>query len=102
MGAADFRVDGKIFATLASEKEGYGNLVLDMEQQGMFLADRPDVFLPIKGGWGRVGMTHVRLAEADEEVLRGALRTAWRLRVEKNAKGGKRKQTKATADPLRG
>jgi len=92
MGAADFRVGGKIFATLASEKEGYGNLMLDLEQQGLFLTDRPDVFLPIRGGWGRMGMTHVRLVEADEEVLRGALRTAWRLRVEKNGKGGKRKK----------
>jgi hypothetical protein len=86
MGSVDFRVGGKIFATLASVKEGYGNLMLDVEQQGLFLADRPDVFLPIKGGWGRMGMTHVRLEAADEEILRGALKTAWRLRVGKNKK----------------
>lgn len=84
MGAADFRVGGRIFATLASQDQGYGNLMLTPEIQAEFLADRPDVFLPIHGGWGRMGMTHIRLAEADEETLGGALRTAWRLRLEKN------------------
>src|SRR6266436_6018488 len=88
MGAADFRVGGRIFATLASQKLGYGNLMLTPEQQADFIADRPDVFLPVAGGWGRMGATHIRLAEADEDVLSGALRTAWRLRVEKNAKTG--------------
>ena len=86
MGAADFRVGGRIFATLASIKQGYGNLALDPEQQTEFVADQPKIFLPIHGGWGRMGMTHIRLAEADEEILHGALRTAWQLRVDKNAK----------------
>lgn len=84
MGAADFRVGGRIFATLASQDLGYGNLMLTPEIQAEFLADRPDVFLPIHGGWGRMGMTHIRLAEADEETLAGAIQTAWRLRVETN------------------
>lgn len=84
MGAADFRVGGRIFATLASQDQGYGNLSLTPEIQAEFVADRPDVFLPIKGGWGRMGMTHIRLAEADEETLSGALSTAYRLRVAKN------------------
>jgi len=86
MGSADFRVDGRIFATLASEKQGYGNLMLDPEQQQMFVAELPDVFLAIPGGWGRNGATHIRLEVANEDVLRGALLTAHRLRVEKNAK----------------
>lgn len=94
MGAVDFRVGGRVFATLASVKEGYGNLMLTPEQQAAFLAERPDLFLPIHGGWGRMGMTHIRLVEADEDSLRGALHTAWKLRVEKNAqsvrKQGKR------------
>jgi hypothetical protein len=85
MGSADFRVGGRIFATLASESQGYGNLMLTPAQQQDFVAERPDLFLPIAGGWGRMGMTHIRLAEADEEVLSGALRTAWKLRIEKNA-----------------
>src|SRR5713101_7886088 len=60
MGAADFRVGGRIFATLASQKQGYGNLVLTPEQQAEFLADQLEVFLPIAGGWGRMGATHIR------------------------------------------
>jgi hypothetical protein len=105
MGAADFRVGGRIFATLASVKEGYGNLMLAPEQQAAFLADRPDLFVPIHGGWGRMGATHIRLAAADEEALRGALHTAWKLRVEKNRKGGKKTRSanhdRLGADPRR-
>ncbi len=89
MGAVDFRVGGRIFATLASVKEGYGNLMLTPEIQAEFLSERPDLFLPIHGGWGRSGATHIRLAVADEDSMRGALHAAWRLRVEKNKKGGK-------------
>ena len=90
MGSADFRVGGRIFATLASAKFGYGNLMLTPELQADFVGERPDVFLPIAGGWGRMGMTHIRLAEADEDVGTGALRAAWKLRVAKNAKTKKR------------
>ena len=85
-GAVDFRVGGRIFATLAAEKQGYGNLMLTPEQQTMFVAEAPEIFLPIQGGWGRNGATHVVLAIASENVLLGALRTAWKLRVEKNEK----------------
>jgi hypothetical protein len=85
MGQPDFRVDGRIFATLASAKQGFGNLMLTLEQQQAFVTELPDVFLPIPGGWGRMGMTHIRLAAASEDVLRGALHTAWKLRVDKNA-----------------
>ena len=93
MGAPDFRVDGRIFATLASESEGYGNLMLTPEQQADFVNELPQVFVPIKGGWGRMGMTHIVLAKASEDVLAGALRAAWKLRVEKNARVGKKKKT---------
>jgi hypothetical protein len=92
MGAPDFRVGGRIFATLASEKQGYGNLMLTLEQQADFVSELPDVFLPIPGGWGRMGMTHIRLAKASEDVLEGALRAAWKQRVEKNAKTSKKKR----------
>jgi hypothetical protein len=90
MGAADFRVGGRIFATLASVNDGYGNLMITPELQSAFIADRPDLFLPIHGGWGRMGMTHIRLAEADEESMRGALHAAWKLRMEKNKMTGKK------------
>jgi hypothetical protein len=85
MGATDFRVGGHIFATLASVKEGFGNLMLSPEIQAEFIADAPDVFLPVAGGWGRMGATHIRLAKANRDMLTGALRTAWKLRVDKNA-----------------
>ena len=94
MGSPDFRVGGRIFATLASQKQGYGNLMLTPEQQAQFVEELPDLFVPIAGGWGRMGMTHIRLAAANEDVLTGALRTAWKLRVDKNAKtsGTKRRR----------
>jgi hypothetical protein len=91
MGAADFRVGGRIFATLASVKQGYGNLMLTLEQQQAFIEELPEVFIPIHGGWGRMGMTHIILKAAHEDVLTGALHTAWKLRVEKNAKTGRKK-----------
>jgi len=99
MGSADFRVGGRIFATLASVGQGYGNLLLTPDVQAQFVADAPDVFLPIPGGWGRMGATHVRLAAAHADVLEGALRTAWTLRVEKNAAVGSR--TRRTRLPRR-
>ena len=94
MGSPDFRVGGRIFATLASQKQGYGNLMLTPEQQADFVGEQPEIFLPIAGGWGRMGATHIRLAKADEDVMSGALRTAWMLRIEKNAKTGRKKRGK--------
>jgi len=94
MGAVDFRVGGRIFATLAHVKQGYGNLMLTPEIQAEFLRERPDLFLPVHGGWGRNGATHVRLAVADEDSLRGALQAAWKLRVEKNGTTARRRVSK--------
>ena len=96
MGAPDFRVGGRIFATLASAGQGYGNLMLTPEQQADFIRELPEVFLPIAGGWGRMGMTHVRLAKASEDVLRGAVHAAWKLRVEKNKGTRKKRAQKRT------
>jgi hypothetical protein len=94
MGSPDFRVGGRIFATLASQSQGYGNLMLTPEQQAAFVEELPDVFLPVHGGWGRMGATHIRLAKANEDVLAGALTTAWKLRMEKNAKSSAKKKSK--------
>jgi hypothetical protein len=100
MGAVDFRVGGRIFATLASERQGYGNLLLTPQQQAAFVEELPEVFVPIAGGWGRMGATHIRLAAANEDLLTGALRAAWQLRIEKNAKASKpagpRRKTRAS------
>lgn len=94
MGHADFRVGGRIFATLAAIDKGYGNLMLTPEMQAEFVAEAPNVFLPIPGGWGRNGATHVRLSKVNEDVLAGALRSAWKLRVEKNRKSARTKARK--------
>ena len=85
MGAVDFRGGGHIFATLASVKDGFGNLMLTPEVQTEFVGERPDLFVPVAGGWGRMGATHIRLAKAHRDILTGALEAAWKLRVAKNA-----------------
>jgi hypothetical protein len=97
MGSPDFRVGGRIFATLASQAQGYGNLMLTSEQQFALVEEQPDTFVPIAGGWGRMGMTHIRLSGANEDVLTGALQMAWRLRVEKNATAGKKRSRRSPA-----
>ncbi len=90
MGHPDFRVGGRIFATLASAHQGFGNLMLTLQQQQAFVEELPAVFLPIPGGWGRMGATHIRFAAANADVLAGALRTAWKLRLDKNARSSKK------------
>jgi hypothetical protein len=89
-GLPAFRVGGGKFASLASQAEGYGNLMLTLEQQAAFVEEAPKIFLPIPGGWGGMGHTHIRLAAASKGVLTGALQTAWKLRVEKNARIGRK------------
>lgn len=95
MGAADFRIEiaGKrrIFATLAYESKGLGTLMLDAEEQAMFLAEAPEYFSPVPGGWGRMGATLVRL-DAPESLLVGALETAYGHTMSKmQVAGGKAK-----------
>jgi hypothetical protein len=94
MGAVDFRVGGRIFATLAHKDLGYGNLMLTPQLQAELVKERPDIFLPIAGGWGRMGSTHMRLKEADAATLRQALQIAWKLRFEKNGMSKKRAKRK--------
>jgi hypothetical protein len=86
-GNADFRVGGKIFATLALEKEGYGVLLLTPEQQAGMVEDEAKIFSPVSGGWGRKGATRVRLAKVPPDILEAALRTAWRRKAPKRLWG---------------
>ncbi len=94
-GAADFRVGGRIFATLAAEARGYGNLMLTPAQQAAFVAESPELYLPVAGGWGRMGATHLRLAAATEEALHGALHTAWNLRIQTNSETSRARKPNA-------
>jgi hypothetical protein len=84
---ADFRVGGKIFATLAFESEGYGVLLLTPEQQAGMVEDEPKVFSAVPGGWGLQGTTRVCLARVAPDVLEAALRAAWRRKEPKRLLG---------------
>jgi len=95
MGSPDFRVGGRIFATLAHEAQGYGNLMLTPQVQAEFIADAPQVFIPVPGGWGRMGSTHIVLASADEATMRGALQTACNLRHAKSSTAKSKAKPKA-------
>ena len=77
MGHPDFRVGGKIFATLGP-KEEWGMVKLTPEQQALFVRTEPKMFQPIKGAWGKRGATKVLLENADEASVRQALTAAWR------------------------
>ena len=83
MGHPDFRLtdargNARIFATLSAQDRGCGVLKLTLEQQQAFIAELPEVFSPVQGGWGRMGMTFIHLAAADHATLEGALATAHR------------------------
>jgi hypothetical protein len=78
MGHPDFRVRGKIFATLGAPDEEWGMVKLTPDQQGLLVQVKPDMFRPVPGGWGRRGATNVRLAAATVAAVRPALATAWR------------------------
>lgn len=70
--------------------------MLTPEQQAEFVEEAPELFLPIPGGFGRMGHTHIRLAAANVDVLTSALRAAWKLRVEQNTKTSRKKRAGVT------
>jgi hypothetical protein len=74
---------------------GLRELMPTPNQQADLVRELPDVFHPVPGGWERMGITHIRLAKGTEEVLAGALRTAWKLRVEKNERAKRKKRRRA-------
>jgi hypothetical protein len=77
MNHPDFRVAGKIFATLGYPDKTRGMVKLSPEQQHYLSKDYPDAFVPVKGVWGRRGATHVILKAASKETLRKAIQSAW-------------------------
>lgn len=76
-GHTDFRVNGRIFATLGYPDENWGMVKLSPEQQSMLVEAEPEIFRPVPGGWGKRGSTNVRLAVADQATLQSALTLAW-------------------------
>jgi hypothetical protein len=77
MGHPDFRVGGKIFATLGPDGD-WGMVKLTADQQAAYVRAEPGVYRPAAGAWGRRGATIVTLADADEVTVRQAVIAAWR------------------------
>jgi hypothetical protein len=80
-GHADFRVRGKIFATLGYPDDGHGMVKLSREEQTRRVRQFPGVFAPAKGAWGEQGSTLVKLEAATEAAVKSAIRSAWELLV---------------------
>lgn len=83
MGHPDFRVVGKIFATLNHPRPGWGMVSLTPEQQELFVRAEPKAFRAVEGGWGRKGATNVQLRSARKAAVHEALIMAWRNRAPK-------------------
>lgn len=81
LGHPDFRVGGKIFATLGYPDKEWAMVRLPADAQEAFTKIAPDVFIPVKGAWGRQGATNVHLASAKKTMTRDALLAAWRHRA---------------------
>jgi hypothetical protein len=84
MNHPDFRVGGKIFASLGYPDDEHGMVVLPPQEQASLIKSHPKVFAPAKGAWGKRGSTTVRLEASDRATLRTALEVAWRNKSPKN------------------
>ena len=95
MGHPDFRVNGRIFATLHADLR-HGMVKLTPDQQQLFVQAQPGVFTLEAGAWGRAGCTRVRLDEVDEDTLGEVMTLAWRNSRQPSARAGRAK-TRPTA-----
>ena len=78
---ADFRVGGKIFATLGYPTVEFATILLTPQEQASFVQAEPASFAPVPGGWGRKGSTNVCLKSGDRRAVRQALRAAWKRKA---------------------
>ena len=94
MDHPDFRVGGKIFATLGYPDASWAMVSLRPVDQDLFIQADPLAFVPVKGAWGKQGATNVRLGKATKALVKSALESACRYRIEKTAatapRGGRR------------
>ncbi len=97
-GHPDFRVGGRIFATLGYPDQSRGMVQLTSEQQAEFMHDHPLVFSAAAGAWGRNGSTNVHLPKATSQILKTAVEAAYRNAVVKN---GKRASVRASRAKIR-
>ena len=81
MDHPDFRVGGKIFATLGYPDHDHGMVILPPEEQTRLVRAYPAVFAAAKGAWGRRGSTTVNLEVVDKATLEHAMKIAWRKRA---------------------
>jgi len=79
MDHPDFRVGGKIFATLGYPDKNWGMVKLPPDLQARFYEAHPTLFVPAKGAWGKGGATTVRLKAVKKADLQRAMRAAWQL-----------------------
>ena len=88
MGHPDFRVGGRIFATMGYPRPGWAMVALTMEDQAAFVAMKPDAFVPVKGKWGEQGATNIILRHATVGAVRDALASAHETRKRKTSRRG--------------
>jgi hypothetical protein len=98
MDHPDFRVAGKIFATLGYPDKAHAMVKLTPEQQHYFSKDQPEIFVPVKGAWGRRGATSIMLKKAKKEIVIKALQAAWRNCAPKKIVGTLREDVKDAND----
>jgi hypothetical protein len=84
MSHPDFRVGGKIFASLGYPDVDHGMVILPPEEQARFVKTYAKVFTPAKGAWGKRGSTTVNLGAVDKATLKRAMEIAWRKRAPKD------------------
>ena len=102
MGHPDFRVNGRIFATLHPDDK-FGMVKLPPDDQQRFIDEHPDAFAPESGAWGRQGCTRVTLNAVDEDVLGEAMTIAWQTtRSRKSEVGSPKRSAKAGSAKRRG
>ena len=94
MAHPDFRVNGRIFATLSQDNKS-GMVALTPEEQKEFMSANPGMFSPAGGAWGRQGCTMVTLAAADEATVGEAMTLAWQATAKKKAATPTRRRKKA-------
>jgi len=104
-GHPDFRVGGKVFASLGYPDATFGMVKLAPDQQAMLVEGTPTVFAPIANAWGLKGYTNVRLAAVDAATLEHALTLAWENTAAKKLKAGQRpafsRKSSKTESPAR-
>lgn len=91
MDHPDFRVAGKIFATLGYPDKSRAMVKLSPEDQHYFSKDGPEVFVPVKGTWGKRGATSVFLKAATKAVMSKAIQAAWQFNAPKRVLSGQKR-----------